>query len=431
MKMQRIFVSLVAVVAVALLAAGLFGPNLSAMSSAFAQAENSHAQRSPSGLLPDEQNTVDIVNEYGPSVVAVNVTVRGQRVNPLASVPPQLRPFFRQFAPQGQQQQQQMERAAGSGFVIDDKGHILTNFHVIADALNTGTINLRSGAKITVRFANSDEEMAVKVIGTNRDYDLALLALKDADKLPDHVKPIPLEHSDELQVGQKAIAIGNPFNLQSTVTVGVISAIQRKQPALVSGVTIPFVQTDAPINPGSSGSPLLNSEGKLIGINDEILAPNGTFVGVGFAIPADIIKEALPDLKKGGVSGVTAQIPHRPRIGITAVGVSDYPEEVRKYLNLPEHGVVIVSVAPDGPADKAKLQPAQFAISAGGRNWPTGGDIIIAADGDKLTSVRDLQKIVLKHKAGETIALTVWRHGETRKVDVTLEKVEPKAQKTQ
>lgn len=423
MTMKRVFDPLVAMMVVTLAAYALFGVNLSPIPDAFAQPTNDQSLRSAGGLLPDEENTVDIVDWYGPSVVAVNVTVRGQRVNPLASIPPQLRPFFRQFAPQSHQQPQ-MERAAGSGFVVDGQGRILTNFHVVAHALNTGTVTLRPGAKITVRFANSDKEVAVKVIGTNRDYDLALLALENPDQLPDSAKPIPLGDSDNLQVGQKAIAIGNPFNLQSTVTVGVVSAIQRKQPALVSGVTIPFVQTDAPINPGSSGSPLLNSAGKVIGINDEILAPNGTFVGVGFAIPAGIIKKALPDLKKGGVQGVTAQIPNKPRIGITAVGVDDYPKEVRQYLNLPAHGAVIVSTAPGGPADKAGLEPAPFAISGGGRDWPAGGDILIAADGQKLTSVRDLQKLVLNHKAGETIALTVWRHGETRKVDVTLAVIE-------
>lgn len=422
MKMKRALVPLVAMMVLTLTAGALFGPNLSPTLDAFAQTAN--------GLLPGEENTADIVDQYGPSVVAVNVTVRGQRVNPLASIPPQLRPFFRQFAPQGHQQPQ-IERAAGSGFVVDGQGHILTNFHVVAHALNTGTIKLRSGAKITVRFANNDQQMAVKVIGTNRDYDLALLALKDGSQLPSSVKPIPLGDSDNLQVGQKAIAIGNPFNLQSTVTVGVVSAIQRKQPALVNGVTIPFVQTDAPINPGSSGSPLLNSAGKVIGINDEILAPNGTFVGVGFAIPAATIKKVLSNLKKGGVSGVTAQIPNKPRIGVTVISTDEYPKQVRQYLNLPEHGAVIVSTAPGGPADKAGLEPAPFAISAGGRNWPTGGDILIAADGQKLASVRDLQKLVLDHKAGETITLTVWRHGKTRKVDVTLAVIEAPGQSGQ
>ncbi len=425
MTIKRVFIPSIVAMAVTLAACGLIGFKLSPLPAASAQSNSSQTQRSASGLLPDEQNTVDIVKRYGPSVVAVNVIVSGKRVNPLASIPPQLRPFFRQFMPPDhmQQQQQPVERAAGSGFVIDDEGHILTNFHVIGDALQKGTIKLQPGSSITVRFANSDEEMKVKVVGTNQDYDLALLALEDGSKLPKDAKPIPLTDSSKLQVGEKAIAIGNPFNLQSTVTVGVVSAIQRKQPALVSGVTIPFVQTDAPINPGSSGSPLLNSQGKLIGVNDEILAPNGTFVGVGFAIPANLVKEALPELKKGGVGGVSAKIPNSARIGITAVDVSEYPASIREYLNMPEHGVVVIGVAPGGPAEKAGLQAAQFSLSAGGRNWPAGGDIIIAANDHKLTGVRDLQKVVLEHKAGDTITLKVWHHGETRNVDVTLAKV--------
>src|SRR5699024_2970426 len=164
----------------------------------------------------------------------------------------------------------------------------------------SGTAELKDNAKMTVQFAGSSANLPVTVVGVNQSYDLALLQLEDPDKLPEGAIPMPLADSSDVEVGQKAIAIGNPFGLESTVTQGIVSAINRRQPALVSGVPLPYSQTDAPINPGNSGGPLVNSKGQVIGINDEILAPNGTFVGVGFAIPSNLLKKNLDELKGGG-----------------------------------------------------------------------------------------------------------------------------------
>lgn len=419
MKTKRDFAYLVAFISITLCACTMGGSDMAPISDAAAQAADAPPGASDT-LLPSELNTVRIVQQYGPSVVAVNVTVKGQRVNPLQNIPPRLRPFFRQLMPFSGQNGMRVERAAGSGFVVDGQGRILTNYHVVADALHSGSVQMRSGAQITVRFGDRDKEIPVTVVGTNQDFDLALLALKDSAQLPDNAEPIPLGDADSLRVGQKAIAIGNPFNLQATVSVGVVSAIQREQPALVSGVSIPFVQTDTAINPGSSGSPLLNSAGQVIGINDEILAPHGTSVGVGLAIPASIIKKALPDLKKGGAYGVTGQIRNEPRLGVAALALQEYPAKVRQYLELPDHGAMVIAIVPDGPADKAGLQPAELAIAAEGREWPIGGDVIVAVNGHELGSVRDLQKLVLEHEAGDQLKLTVWNHDEKREVSVTL-----------
>lgn len=363
-------------------------------------------------LLPYEQNTVNIVKRYKNSVVAINVTVRGKRVNPLEGLPPQMRQFFRQFGSPFTEPKQETERAAGSGFVVDGQGQILTNYHVVSDALNGNSTHLVDNASITVQFPGGNP-LAVKVVGVDQSYDLALLQLQKPDQLPKDARPIPLADSDHIQVGEKAIAIGNPFTLQSTVTQGIVSAVNREQAAKVSGVPIPYVQTDAAINPGNSGGPLIDSQGQVIGVNDEILAPNGTFIGVGLAIPSNLVSETLPKLKAGGFI-------KKAMIGILVEALSHYPKAVRRELNLPDHGLMIVKVKPHGPGAKAGLTGAQFTVNAGGAQWPAGGDIILEADGQKLTSGRTLQKIVFGKTAGATVSLVVLHNGKKRTVDVKL-----------
>ncbi len=381
------------------------------------------AQSASQARLAYEQNTIDIVKRYGGSVVAINVTVRGQRVDPMKKLPPELRQFFRQFGMPngpfgGQQQQRRTIQAAGSGFVVDRSGQILTNFHVISNALHSDSTRLVDNASITVQFPGG-KQLPVKVVGVDQSYDLALLKLKNPRKLPRDAQPIPLADSNMIDVGEKSIAIGNPFGLHSTVTQGIVSAVNRRQQAIVSGVPIPYVQTDAAINPGNSGGPLLNSQGQVIGVNDEILAPNGTFVGVGLAIPSNLVRAALPKLQRGGFI-------KKAEIGITVAALSDYPKAVRAYLKLPDRGLMIVHVLDGSPGAKAGLRGARFSVTAAGRQWPAGGDILLAADGKKLNGAQDLQTLVFGESAGSKVKLTILRNGRKRDITVRLEVIKGK-----
>ena len=388
-------------------------------------AQSTTTSSQASALLQNEQNTVNIVDTYGPSVVAINVTVKGQRVNPFQqqNIPPQFQPFF--------PQQQQVIQAAGSGFVIDSQGQLITNYHVVKDALQQGTVDLLSGAKMTVTFPGSQKELPVHVVGADPDYDLALLQLDNPSDLPSSAKPIPLANVDQVKVGQKAIAIGNPFGLSSTVTEGIVSAMGRELPS-IGQVKIPMIQTDAAINPGNSGGPLLDSAGQVMGINTMIIpgmSANGQAgnIGIGFSVPSSLIQKALPDLKKGGLSGIYAQtldIQNKPRIGVSVIGVDNFPSDVRKTLNMPDYGAVVMQVAPNGPAAKAGLEGPSYQANVNGQNYPAGGDVILQADGTKISTVTDLQRIVLSKKAGDKLNLEVWRNGKTRNVTVTLEVVQ-------
>jgi S1-C subfamily serine protease len=307
-------------------------------------------------LLAYEQNTIDIATTVGNSVVAIGVTVQGEQALP-EGIPEQFRQFF-----------QQPQRGSGSAFVVNEQGQLITTLHVVSAALQDNTAQLRQGASITVNFPQSDEDLPATVVGVNPDYDLALLELEDPSTLPEGARPIPFAAMDSTQVGQKAIAIGNPFRLQSTVTVGIVSAIERERPGAF-GLEIPFVQTDAAINPGNSGGPLLNSRGELIGVNNAILTPSGGFAGVGFAVPASLVEESLAGLQEGGVSGLVGALrdPSRPVIGIqAALSVSDYPDTLRSQLTLPEQGAVVTSVQADSPAAEAGLRGVQVSADTQG-----------------------------------------------------------------
>ena len=376
-------------------------------------------------LLADERNTIDIVERYGPSVVAVNVTVRGEPVDPFApfrdSVPPQFRDFFRlPDAPQTPQ----LRQGAGSGFVVDGVGRIVTNFHVVNAALETGGVELRDGASIEVVFPERDLPIAVRVIGANPDYDLALLEALEPDDLPD-VPAIELAQGG-VRVGQKVVAIGNPFGLQSTVTTGIVSAIGRQFES-IGRIEIEMIQTDAAINPGNSGGPLLDSSGRLVGINTAIVPGVGADgrrgnLGIGFAVPALLLEETLPLLEAGGLSGISAaaQDPDRPRLGIVITPTESFPASVREALALPEQGLVIREVDPAGAAADAGVSGPTFFATVDGREYPAGGDIVLSADGQAVTRPEDLQRIVFAKGEGDVVRLELWRNGATREVDVVL-----------
>ncbi len=391
-------------------------------------------------LLQDEQNTTDVIATYGPSVVAVNVEVRGQRVDPFGQgfspdiIPPEFRRFFQlpqqPQQPQGDQQDDLGEfrqQGSGSGFVVSDQGDIVTNYHVARSALQEDSVTPLENTRLTVTFPSSDEELPVRVVGVNVLYDLALLRLEDPDDLPADVRPIPLADSDALRVGQKTIAIGNPFGFASTVTTGIVSGVSRSLPG-VGRADIPLVQTDAAINPGNSGGPLLNSRGELIGINTAII-PGSAFngergnLGIGFAVPSNLLQQNLAELQQGGF----ADIRSRPRIGITFADVRAFPDSVRESFNLPDNGAVVRTVEAGGPAAQAGLQGGTSTIDIGGTSVEVGGDVITAVDGQALEDANDLRDVVLSKNEGDTVELTVLRDGEEENVEVTLSVV-PRAE---
>ena len=369
----------------------------------------------PARAASGQLSTEELVERYGPSVVAVHLTLEDVQVHP-------------GMGPQE-------HTGGGSGFVVDEEGRIVTNFHVVALALEepdagTRTLELRDEAKITVSFIDRpDEQLPVRVVGANPDFDLALLELVNPEDRPD-VGPLPLGDSDEVRAGEPAIAIGSPFGLHSSVTRGIVSAIERERPGLV-GIEIPFIQTDAAINPGNSGGPLFNARGEVIGINNAILAAGAgprAFIGVGFAVPVNLLHESMDELRAGGLSGVAAavaELPERPRLGLSAAfTVDDYPPPMRQELDLPDHGIVVTELSPDGPAERAGLNAPTGAVMVGGQAMPVGGDIILAAEGQETRLVIDLQQVVLEHEAGDTLSLRVWHDGQERTVEVTLEVVD-------
>jgi len=380
--------------------------------------------------LQDEQNTIDVVRAIGPSVVAITVEVRGEVINPFEEFQFLLPEPFRQMIPR--QTVPRVQQSSGSGFVIDEGGLIVTNYHVVQAALQENSIEPRDRATITVEFPGGSEPLRARVRGANPDYDLALLELEDPSAMPPDARPIELADSDQVEVGQKVIAIGNPFGLQSTVTTGIVSAIGREITS-IGRVDIPMIQTDAAINPGNSGGPLLDSSGRLVGINTMIVpgvsvAGRAGNIGIGFAVPSSLLAETLPAMREGGLVGFYAAsqtIGDRARIGIQVVEVSRYPDEARQALRLPDEGVVVVAVEPGGPAEEAGIVGATFTAVIGQQQYPAGGDVITAIDGRPVRTAQDLQARVLELGEGDTVSLTVWRDGQERQVEVTLRVVPP------
>lgn len=377
-----------------------------------------------SAFLADEQNTIDIVERFGGSVVAVNVEFRGQMVDPFQQfqeqLPPQFRDFFRFQLPQ--QPREFNRQGSGSGFVIGDDGMIITNYHVVAEALEPGTVNLREGGSITVTFAETSEEVAVTVVGANELFDIALLRLDDASRMPDGLIPLTFADSDNVRVGQKVIAIGNPFGLQSTVTTGIVSAVSRDFPT-IGRIEVPMIQTDASINPGNSGGPLLNSRGEVVGVNTAIIpgiAAGGQRgnIGIGFAVPSNFVTGNLAALERGDF----VDLQSRPRLGITITEIGIFPESVRESLNMPDQGVVVQTVEPGSAAEQAGIRGGDFNITIQGQttNLLGGGDVIVAVDGERVRTGTDLQRRVLANQEGDTVELTIIRDGEELIIPVTL-----------
>jgi S1-C subfamily serine protease len=322
-------------------------------------------------LDPEEQNNILVYRRNIPSVV--NITSKAVTFD-----------FFYGLVPQEGQ---------GSGFVIDKEGHILTNYHVIADA-----------RQVEVTMHNRKKFRAT-VIGTDPAHDLAVIKIESPN-----LTPAVLGDSRNLQVGQKVYAIGNPFGLAGTMTRGIVSSIRPvKEP---NGATIDeAIQTDAAINPGNSGGPLMNWHGEVIGINTMILSSVGQNAGIGFAIPINTAKAVLNDL-------VTLGRVRRPALGVSTIPIGP---ELAEQIGLPvDFGLLIVKVSPGGAAERAGLRGGTERAYLGNIPIMLGGDLIVAIDGQNIQDQQDLAQIMNAHRAGDTVKVTVYRGKQKMDVTVTL-----------
>ncbi len=322
-------------------------------------------------LDSEEQNNIAVYKKNIPSVV--NVTSRSVTFD-----------FFYGLVPQEGQ---------GSGFIIDKDGHILTNYHVIAEARQV---------KVTL---HNHKSYSATVVGTDPAHDLAVIQIKAPDLVP-----AVLGDSHNLQVGQKVYAIGNPFGLAGTMTRGIVSSIRPvREP---NGAMIDeAIQTDAAINPGNSGGPLMNWHGEVIGINTMILSNVGQNAGIGFAIPINTAKAVLNDL-------VTLGRVRRPALGVRTIPVGpDLADE----LGLPvDYGLLIIQVTPGGSADLAGLRGGSERAYLGNTPITLGGDLIVAIDDQKVEDEQDLAQMMNNHRAGDTVKVTIYRNKKKMDVSVAL-----------
>jgi S1-C subfamily serine protease len=288
------------------------------------------------------------------------------------------------------------QQALGSGFVIDRNGHVVTNYHVIEGA-----------DEIDVSFSNRDT-LEATVVGSDPSTDLAILKVDASSRA---LTPLPLGDSDEVEVGDEVVAIGNPFGLERTATAGIVSALQRAVTA-PNGFSIDHViQTDAPINQGNSGGPLLNAAGEVIGVNSQIESRTGGNVGIGFAVPSNTVKS------------VVAQILANGRVDRAYLGIYARPiePELARLFRLPvDTGLLVESVANGSAADDAGVRGGDEQVVVSGESYRLGGDLIVAAGGRRVTSVEQLRDVLSEHEPGDELAIEIYRDGDKRTVTVTL-----------
>jgi putative serine protease PepD len=328
-----------------------------------------------------------IYRRTAPGVVVVTATSTTKSSN-----------LFDPFAPPQTQQTQSL----GSGFVIDKSGHILTNAHVVVGA-----------SKVDIGFSNGSSYPAT-VVGTDRSTDIAVLKV---DVPQDALTPLPLGDSSKVQVGDPVVAIGNPLGEDRTVTAGIVSAVQRDISSLQPGIQIPgAIQTDAAINHGNSGGPLINNQGEVIGINSQILSdnpsnPESGSIGIGFAIPINLAKNIAQQLIDNGKAVHTY-------LGIRG---SVLTPDLARTLNLSvDHGVLVGQVEANSPAAKAGLRAGTTQATINGQTFALGGDVITKIDGKTIRTFDDLSGTISAHKPGDTIQLEIVRGGKTMTVSVTL-----------
>ncbi len=357
---------------------------------------------SAADLLTAYEGTLEnIYTTVNPSVVNIRVWVP---VEQPALILPGIPGFgfnFQQPTPQAPQYQQ----GAGSGFVWDKQGHIVTNNHVVDGA-----------DKIQVTFSDGTTVPA-QVVGTDPDSDLAVIK---TDVTADRLQPIAVADSTQAKVGQLAIAIGNPFALEGTMTVGIVSALGRSLPTsedVTQGpsYTIPdIIQTDAPINPGNSGGVLVDDQGHLIGVTAAIESPVGTNAGIGFAIPSAIVRKVVPALIE------TGRYEH-PRLGISGTDLTlDLAQAME--LKPDQRGALVVDISPDSAADKAGLHGSDRNVEIDGQQIRVGGDVIVAIDNQTVKEFDDLVVYLARNtEVGQTVTLTILRQGQEQQVEVTLE----------
>jgi S1-C subfamily serine protease len=319
----------------------------------------------------EEQNNISVYRKNIGAVV--NITSRVMTFD-----------FFYGLVPQEGQ---------GSGFVIDKEGHILTNYHVIADARQVEvTLHDRKKYKATI-------------VGTDKSHDLAIVQIKAPN-----LQPMTLGDSTNLQVGQKVYAIGNPFGLAGTLTRGIVSSIRQVQEP--DGLVIDeAIQTDAAINPGNSGGPLLNYHGEVIGINTMIASSVGQSAGIGFAIPVNTAKAVVNDL-------VTLGRVRRPALGVRTIPID--PEIAQELGLAADYGLLIVQAVPGGSADRAGLQGGTERAYLGNTPIMIGGDLIVAIGGEKVDSQQVLAQVMNRHRAGDTVKVTIFRGKKQIEVQVVL-----------
>jgi len=314
-------------------------------------------------LLPDEQNNVEVYQRTNAAVVNITTTTLRQD-------------FFFDIVPQ---------KGVGSGAILRPDGYIVTNHHVVGQAVNV---------EVTL-FDKT--QFPAKVVGLDPDSDLAILKIDPKGK-----KLVPLDYGnpDTLVVGQKVLAIGNPFGYGGSLSTGVISSLGRDIRATTGRLIRDIIQTDAAINPGNSGGPLLDSSGKLIGINTQIFSPSGASHGIGFAISVKMLRRIVDQLIQFGKV-------LRPDLGIDGVGLG---QDLLQFLGLPiEQGVMVLALDKGGPASKAGLRPANRERVIGFRRIPVGGDIIFQVDDAPVSTLRDILDHISDKKAGESITVHYYR----------------------
>ncbi|MCK7595981.1 trypsin-like peptidase domain-containing protein [Microbulbifer sp. CAU 1566] len=321
----------------------------------------------PQFSTDDEQNTMQVFNFASPSVVYVTneTLVRDRWTLRLHTVP----------------------KGAGSGFIWDEQGHVVTNFHVIEEA-----------RKITITLQDRSEWSA-ELVGTAPEKDLAVLKIDAPREL---LKPLAAGNSATLAVGRKVLAIGNPFGLDTTLTTGVVSALGREIDAAGNRTIRNVIQTDAAINPGNSGGPLLDSSGRLIGVNTAIYSPSGASVGIGFAIPVDTVKKIVPELIAHG------------RLVRPILGIESAPDQWASRYDF--EGVAVLRTAPGMPAEKAGLR----GVYRGSRGGWQLGDVIVGLDGSPISNYDDLMNALENHRPGDQVRLDYLRDGKALQTSITL-----------
>ena len=339
--------------------------------------KNAHAERQPSlltsnttGLTPSEQATISVFKKATRSVVYITNNAIHRDLWSLNTFE----------VPQG----------SGSGFIWDTQGHIVTNFHVVygADAIQI--------------VLDDQSSYDAKVVGVDPDHDLAVLKVQ----APTHkLIPVAIGNSQNLQVGQQVLAIGNPFGLDHTLTTGVVSALGRSIKSVTDRTIEGVIQTDAAINPGNSGGPLLDSAGRLIGVNTQIISPSGAFAGIGFAVPVQMVNRIVPQIVKYGKV-------IRPGFGISLI-----PERISARWGI--KGLAIAKVQKGSSAHRAGLKPARQT----NRGRIQLGDIIQSVDGEPVRSLDDLARILDRHQVGDTVPMEIRRNKRTHTLSIKLQAI--------